>query len=476
MILTMLAGVAGIAVAYLFQGLLLRLLPMGNTGIDPPTIDGAALTFALAISALTGLVVGVVPALRGTRVDPSQQLGGGARSSTGLYGTRLRSGLVVFQVAVSIVLLIGSGLLIRSLVHLTTVDLGFDPDNLLTGTIRIQSADYETPGERNQFFTSLLEEIEAQPGVVSATLINKLPILSAWQDWPVWPASQPRPSATDSFMAMARWVPPGYFETMKIPFLEGRDILDKDVPGSPQVVVLSEAVVRNLFFGQNPIGQMVKIGWSDEPYQVVGVVADARLNRLRNELDPALYMAAAQTGFTRLQVAVRTSGDPSLLLRPIQALLRDKDPNVVFANPAPMSSVINDALGDYRIVILSLGIFSTVALVLTAIGLYGVLAYHVSQRTNEIGIRLAMGASNTTLLGMILKRGLVLVGVGLLAGVMGASWASRLIQQLLYETPTFDPTTYAGAVSFLGLVALVACFLPAWRATRISPVDMLRRE
>lgn len=475
-ILTVIAGIAGVAVAYLFLDLLLQLLPMGNTGIDLPSIDEAALTFALLVSILTGLVVGVIPALRGTSVDPSQQLKTGTHSSESLHSSRLRNGLVVFQVAVSIVLLIGSGLLIRSLVHLSTVDLGFEPDNLLTGTIRIQEADYASPEERNLFFTSLLEDIEAQPGVLSATLISKLPILNPWQDWPIWLADQPRPTSQDSFFGMARWIPPGYFETMKIPFLRGRDVSETDVPGSPRVVVISEAVVRDLFPDDEPIGRMVKIGWSDDPYQVIGVVADARLNRLQNDPDPALYMSVAQLGATNLRVAVRTSNDPTLLVGPIENLLRQKDTNAVFANPATMSSVVQDALGDFRIVIFSLSLFAGVALVLTAIGLYGVLAYHVSQRTNEIGIRLAVGASNRTLLGMFLKRGLVLVGIGMLFGLVGAYSGSLIIEQLLFEIKPLDAVAYLGAVGFLGLVALAACFIPAWRATRVSLVDVLRSE
>ncbi len=475
-VLTVIAGIAGVAVAYLFLDLLLQLLPMGNMGIDLPSIDEAALGFALLASILTGLVVGVIPALRGTSVDPSQQLKTGTHSSESLHISQLRNGLVVFQVAVSIVLLIGSGLLIRSLVNLSTVDLGFEPDNLLTGTIRIQEADYPSPEERNLFFTSLLEDIEAQPGVLSATMISKLPILNPWQDWPIWLADQPRPTSQDSFFGMARWIPPGYFETMKIPFLRGRDVSEMDVPGSPLVVVISEAVVRNLFPDDEPLGRMVKIGWSDNPYQVIGVVADARLNRLQNGPDPAIYMSVAQLGATNLRVAVRTSNDPTLLVGPIENLLSQKDTNAVFANPATMTSVVQDALGDFRIVIFSLSLFAGVALVLTAIGLYGVLAYHVSQRTNEIGIRLAVGASNRTLLGMFLKRGLVLVGIGMLFGLVGAYSGSLVIEQLLFEIKPLDAVAYLGAVGFLGLVALAACFIPAWRATRVSLVDVLRSE
>jgi putative ABC transport system permease protein len=475
-ILTLVAGLAGTGIAYLAQALLLQLVPMGDIGIDRPVIDKAALAFALLISILTGLVVGIVPALRGTMLDPAQQLKTGPRASESLHGTRLRSGLVIFQVAVSIVLLIGSGLLIRSLAQLTRVDLGFEPHNLLTGSVIAQPADHPTPEERVLFFESLLEEIESQPGVISATLINKLPILNPWQDWPIWLADQPRPSSQDSFMGMARWTVPGYFETMRIPLLQGRDISETDDLDSPKVVVISEAVVRNLFPDRDPIGRLVKIGWSDEPYHVIGVVADARLNRLQNDPDPALYMASDQVGPASARIAVRTAGDPTLLVGPIQKLLRQKDPNAVLTNPAPMTSIVDDALGDFRIVILSLSIFSGVALALTAIGLYGVLAYHVSQRTNEIGIRLAMGASNANLLGMILKKGLILVGIGLVLGVAGAYSGSLLIRQMLFETQPLDATAYAGAVGFLGLVALAACFLPAWRATRVNLVDVLRSE
>jgi len=475
-ILTVVAGIAGVALAVSFQELLLRLLPIGRVGIDRPAIDEGALLFALAVSVATGLVVGVVPALRGTALSPSRHLKAGTRTSEAAQSARLRAGLVVLQVAVSIVLLIGSGLLGRSLARLATVDLGFDPENVLTGRVRIQEGDYPTPVERSQFFTSLVEEIEALPGVVSATVASKMPILNPWQDWPVWHAEEPRPSSQDSTFAMARWVAPKYFETMRIPLLEGRDILETDVPDGPQVVVLSEMLVRVLFPDQDPLGRMVKIGWSDVPYEVVGVVGDARLNTLAGGLARAMYMSSAQAGFTAMQIAVRSSGDPNLLTAPIHRILRAKDPNIVFAAPATMASIIGSGLSDFRIVMMSVGLFSGIALALTAIGLYGVLAYHVSQRTNEIGIRLAVGASQATLLGMILRRGLALVGVGLALGVGAAFPVTLLIRQLLFETEPLDPATYVGSVFFLALVAGAASLLPAWRASRLNLVDVLRSE
>ncbi|NIM50647.1 MAG: FtsX-like permease family protein [Gemmatimonadales bacterium] len=475
-ILTVAAGALGVIVAYLLQGVLLRLLPVGDLGIDRPVINAWALGFTVLLSIATGLLVGVIPALRGAALQPAQQLRTATHASEGIRGSRLRSGLVVSQVALSIALLIGSGLLIRSLAQLSRVDLGFNPDNLLTGQLRIQAAEYPSRDERNQFFTSLLEELEALPGVESATLINKLPILSPWQDWGIWPADQRPASPLDTYSAMARWVAPGYFETMGIPLVKGRDISATDVPGSPAVVVLSEATARALFDGSDPIGRAVGIGWHDSAFEVVGVVGDVRLNRLRDAPGGAMYMSSAQMGATRLQIAVRTTPDPATLVRPIENLLQQKDPNVLFARPASMTSIVDDGLADFRIVILSLTLFAGLALALAAIGLYGVLAYHVSQRTNEIGIRLAMGASNSDLIGMILKRGLILIGVGLLVGTAGAYPGTLLIRQLLYETRPLDPAAYVGAVGFLGLVAALACFLPAWRATQVDVVEVLRPE
>jgi putative ABC transport system permease protein len=474
--LTTVAGLLGIGIAYLLQGVLLQLLPVGELGVGRPALSVGALGFTLLVAIATGLLIGVIPAFRSTGLRPAPELGSGMRSTAGLHSHRLRSSLVVVQVALSIALLVGSGLLMRSLAQLSSVELGFNPRDLLTAQLHIQAADYPTLDERNQFFTSLLEDVEALPGVESATLINKLPILSPWQDWGIWPAGQPSPWAGEGVSTMARWVPPGYFETMGIPLLAGRDISATDVAGAPYVVVLSETTSRTVFADANPIGRAVHIGWDDRAFQVVGMVADARVNTLRGAPDAAAYMSSAQIGATRLQMAVRTTVDPMLLVRPIDALLRRKDPNVLLANPASMASVVDRGLADFRIIILSLTLFAGVALVLAAMGLYGVLAYHVSQRANEIGIRLALGASSSDLLGMVLKRGLLLVGLGLLLGMAVAYPGMTLIRQLLFETRSVDPVAYLAAMAFLGVVAVLACLLPALRATRVNPVEVLRGE
>jgi putative ABC transport system permease protein len=474
-ILTLGAGILGVAVAYLLHGALLKLLPVGELGIDPPAVDEAALAFTLLVSVATGLLVGVVPAFRSTSLQPARQLRSDGRSTAGVHRNRLRDGLVVLQVALSVALLVGSGLLVRSMVQLSRVELGFDPDNLLTGQVQIQATGYPTPEQRDAFFTSLLEEVEALPGVASATLSNRLPILSRWQDWSIWPRGRPPASPQDQFSAMARWVPPGYFATMRIPLLAGRDIAATDLPGSPYVVVVSRSVAETLFPGADPLGRTVTIGdWRD--CEIVGVVEDAHLNMLRGAPDPGFYMSMAQMGPTRLQIAVRTAGDPTLMIRPIEDLLRQKDADVLFAGPRTMRSVVNEESAGFRAIILSLALFAGVALVLAAVGLYGVLAYNVSQRRSELGLRLAIGASEKGLVRMIMGQGLVLVGLGLAIGLAVAYPGTRLMRQLVYGVGLGDPAAYVGASALLVLVAAVACYVPARRASRANVVELLRTE
>ncbi len=474
-ILTTIAGALGVWLAYLLQDLIEQVMPMGDLGVNPPAINGGVLLFAVGVSIATGLIVGVVPALVGTAVHPSRQLRSGVQMSEGIRGMRLRGGLVVLQVAISVVLLIGAGLLVRSLVQLSTVELGFEADNLLTAGIRIQPSKYPSAEERSLFFGSLAEEIETLPGVTSASLISKPPIRRPWTDWPIWQEEQGRPMPEDQFFVMARWVTPGYFETAGIPLFRGRDISAQDVAGAPQVVVISEMTAGTLFPDEDPLGRMVGIGWNDVGYEIVGVVGDARLNTVERVV-PALYMSSAQMGDIRMGLMVRTDGDPSLLVGPIRELLRQIDPDVVLADPTAMTTVLEDSFAGFRVIMLSLGSIAGVALLLTVIGLYGVLAYNVSQRTREIGIRLAMGASQTDLIGMVVRRGLLLVGLGLLLGLASAVPGTLLMRQLLFETGTLEPSIYAIATLILGIVAALACLLPAWRTTRVNVVEVLKQE
>ncbi len=473
--MTLVAGIAGIGLAIVFQKLLLKLLPLGRPGLPEPTLDAAVLCFTLLVSVLTGAAVGVIPALRATSFNPWEQLKTVSRISEGRKSSRMRHLLVVAQVAISVVLLIGSGLLIHTLTRLTTVDLGFDPDNLLAGTVGIRGSVYETSEQRSNFFATLVERVEALPGVAHASTISKLPIASPTTDWLIWPADQPKPAYGEGRNALARFAMPGYFETMGIPLLKGRDINITDTRDNGRVIVLSEAVAEGLFPGRDPIGRMVNIDWHD-PYQVVGVVGNARLDGVRSDFDWAMYLSSAQMGVTSQWLAVRTKSDPLLISEPIRRIVHDMDPDVIFFNPRTMSAIIENDLSGLRTVTTALGLLAGVALLLTSIGLYGVLAYHVNQRIGEFGIRIALGAPARELLVMVLQRSVWMVGVGLTLGVALSMFGTRLVQELLFETDPMDPAAFLGAAVFLGAIALIACVLPAWKAVHVNPVEVLRKE
>jgi len=277
-------------------------------------------------------------------------------------------------------------------------------------------------------------------------------------------------------MALARMVSPGYLETIGIPLLRGRGIADFDSGDSTKVVVISKAVAEAMFPDEDPIGRMVKLGWSDDPFEIVGVVGNAKLNGVRSDFDWAMYLASGQTMLMEFWLVVRSDGDPSLLAEPIRRILRTKDPNAVIGDLRTMTSIVEGNLTGFRVVMLALSLLAAAALLLTAVGLYGVLTYHVSQRSNEFGVRSALGATSREIVGLIMKQGLLMIGAGLVLGTLGAVAGSRLIQSLLYETAVFDPATFIFAAVFLGSVALIACLVPAWRAGRVNPVEALRRE
>jgi putative ABC transport system permease protein len=480
-ILAMLAGATGIGLAFAFQRLLLRLLPHGDPGMPQPAIDAQALLFAVLVSLVTGLLVGIVPAIRGTPLNLAKQIGSGTRTTLNVHGTRLRSGLVIAQVGMSVLLLIGSGLLIRSMTRLTMIDLGFDPDNLFTATVQIQDVDYPDAEQKKIFFSSLLEEIRALPNVESAAAIHMLPVATSATDWPIWRAELPRPTPQDMPLALARVVTPGYFDTIRMPILKGRDIADTDTADSLRVVVISSAVAATLFPNEEPIGRRIGIGWEEEAFEIVGVVGNGRINGIRSDFTRAMYLSSTQLdmipkGLPFMSLVVRASNRPEALTHPVRRLLLDKDPNALFSDPRTMSAIVSDNVANFRVVLVSLVLLAALALVLTAIGLYGVLAYQVSQRANELGIRLAVGASRTDIVGLVLRRGLALVLGGLVVGVVGALPSTRFLQRMLFEVEPLDPPSFLAAAAFLTVVAAAACLGPALRAARVNLVNVLRPE
>jgi len=475
-ILTLFAGALGIGVAYALQLLLLRLLPLGQVQHDGALLDGVALLFSLGASIATGLLVGVFPALRVTAMNLGQRLKTGVRSSEEAGSTRWRNGLVVLQVAVSAVLLIGSATLIHELTRLLTADPGFAPDHVLTGRIQIQPGANATLAQRSALFASVLQDVQAQPGIVRASLLNLLPIEEPFNDWEIWSANQPRPVLKDAVAPFARWVSPGYFATMRIPLLRGRDIAPADIDGRQAVIILSRTAAQRLFPGQDPLGRMVRTGWSERDYEVVGVAADTRLTALGDAPSMAFYLSAAQAGGPEMRLIVRTSGDPERMIGPLRRVLKRNDGSVIFTDPVSMESILNKSLAGSRTTVLAASVFSGVALVLTLVGLYGVLAYYVTTRRNEIAIRMALGATRGNVLGMILGRGMVMVVVGLALGAAGAYPEMSLIRGMLSGAESLNVSTCLGAALVLCGASALACLLPAWRATRGGVLDALRSE
>ena len=473
--MTVVAGTAGIGLAVLFQKLLLQLLPLGRPGLPEPALDSTVLLFTLLVSILAGTAVGLVPAMRATPSKPWEQLKTVNHVSAGRRSSRMRSLLVVTQVAISVVLLIGSGLLIRTMSQLTTLDLGFDPEKVLTGTVGIRSSVYPTPEQRSTFFSTLVERIETLPGVERASAVSKIPIASPFMDWQVWPVDQPKPGYGEGLSALIRFAMPGYFETMGIPILKGRGIEEIDRPDNVRVMVISEAVAERLFPGRDPIDQRVNLGWHD-PYEIVGIVGNAKLDGVRADFPWAIYISSAQVSATSMALTVRTETDPLLFTDPIRGILEEMDADVVFSRPQTMTAIVDDDLSGLQTVTTALGLLAGIALLLTTIGLYGVLAYHVNQRIGEFGIRIAIGAPARKLLSLVLERSVRMVGAGLVLGVVISVLGTRLVQELLFETDPLDPLTYVGAVVFLGTVGLAACALPAWQAIHVNPVDVLRKE
>lgn len=473
------AGVLGVVLAVWFQRLLISFLPLDALGIQEIGLSATMLGFALLLSLVTALLFGVLPAVAGARANPAEDLKGGSRTSAGGARTRLRSSLVILQVALSLVLLIGAGLLIRSFARLRAVDPGFGTESLLTAQVDLPRSEYGDPEARVLFFTGLLEEIRAVPGVLSVGSISMLPIRDSYSNVRAWDPENPPAEGTRPRLAEHRAIFPGYFEAMQIPVLAGRDVEDTDATDAPFVLVISETMARGLFLDQNAVGRQVAVdvgGAEPALAEVVGVAGDVRTYALDREPPRQMYYSFRQMPYPTMRLAIRTQGDAAAVTNSVRQVLRARDSNIPLAGVATMDDVITRSVGSQRVIMLTLTLFSSVAVFLAAIGLYSVLAYYVAQRGHEIGIRLAMGASGGNILKLILNRGLTLVGIGLVVGVGGALGATRLIQQQLFNVEPTDPVTFVAVSGLFAGVAIVACLIPAFRAVRVDPVRTLQAE
>ncbi len=469
------AGALGTAVAFALQRAILGIAPMPpGAPIDAP-VRLSLLGFALAATAVTVLLAGLAPAIATTRARPATSLRSDARGATASR-TWFRSGLVVAQVAISLLLLSGAGLLARSFIALSRVDPGFLARSLITADVSLGTGAYPEPERRIQFFRTLAERARAIPGVEAVGLISRLPIRDGGGNVAVWDPAHPPTDASEWRLAYLRTVLPGYFDAMQIPLRRGRDFGSTDADGAPAVMIVSETLGRTLFPGEDPVGRVVAIDAGDRAprFEVVGIVGDVRVSGVTDPLTMTAYFPHAQRPAAGMRIAVRYAG-PSVAA-PLRDLVHDLDPDVPLAGLRTMDDILADAVAFPRTVTLALAAFAAVALLLAALGLYGVLAFQVAQRRREIGIRIALGARRSVVLSDVVRRGLTLVGLGAAFGIPATLLGGRLLADQLYETSTRDPVTLGAVIALLVAATLAACVIPAWRALRVDPAMALRSE
>jgi len=473
-LLALVAGVLGVGLSWIAtRALVTRAAGQIPQGI-PISMDLRVLLFTLAISLLTGIVFGAFPALQLSKVDLNTTLRDEGRgTSAGHTRARMKSLLVVGQVALSLLLLIGAGLLLRSFGRLLRIDPGFDPHNVLTMNVSLPTVRYAKSQQQIAFFDEVLRRVSSLPGVRNAAISAALP-LSAKRITPLLPEGQPDvPLAQRPFVDIEA-ISPQWFQTMRVPLLGGREFTDTDNALTPKVIIVNETFARRFWPNQNPIGKHVVVGRGPDPSEVVGMAADVRNNGLAQDTQAQLYLPFQQLSWGNMNLLVRTAVQPNSLVSAVRAQISGVDPDQPVTNIQTVDQFMDSSRAQPRFTMLLLGVFSAAALALAVIGIYGVLAYSVTQRRQELGIRLALGAERGNILGLVVRQGLMLTGVGIAVGLVAALFLTRLMSSLLYKVGALDLATFAlTPLAFLA-IALLASYLPALRATKVNPVEALR--
>jgi putative ABC transport system permease protein len=477
-------GTLGLFLAYWGVRAIVTLAPGGLPRLTAIAVDGQVLAFTMAVSLLSGLLFGLAPAVHGFGRHIEETLRGGAQNLAEQRGRRgLRHALVVVEVSLSLVLLIGAGLLLKSFERLTNTSPGFNPKPLATALISLPRARYQDEKRIVSFYGELLDRVQHSPGVRSASISMSLPPDLLNMRNPFWVPNEPIVPGNSLPSAVETTVSPGYLQTLGVPLLRGRWFEESDRGRSDQILVINDALARRYFRGQDPIGQRIKTGDPnpDSPWEtIVGVVADIKYEGLDGAPEPTLYVPYFQAywpSFSReMFLVARTSGDPKAIASSLRTAMLALDRDLPPAEVHTMKELLADSVAQPRFRTLLLGIFAGMALLLSAVGIFGVMAYLVSRRTQEIGVRMALGASRGEVRRMILGEGLRVTLIGIAIGLVGAFASGRLIKGLLYGVGPADPATFAGVSLLVIVVALIACYLPAHRATQVDPMIALRYE
>ena len=477
-LLALVGGAVGLGLSWVsarYLGTLGReYLPQGI----PITLDGRVLLFAAAVSILSGIIFGILPALQLSGTNMNTTLRDEGRGTTGGHRSVFaRSVLVVLQVAFSLFLLIGAGLLVRSFARLLTVDPGFDPQNVLTMNVSLPNSKYGDPQKQVAFFDELLRRLQATPGVRSAA-ISAAPPLSWKRITPVLPEGQPEVPLPQRPFIDIEAISPQWFQTLKIAMKTGREFTDADNAQAPKVLIVNQTFAKRFWPNQNPVGKHIILGRGPGPSEVVGMTSDVKNRGLAQETQPQIYFPFSQIPWGNMYLIVRTAADPSAMAATVRAQIASVDPDQPVTAIETANELMNAARAQSRLMMVLLGIFSGMALVLASVGIYGVLAYSVEQRRQELGIRLALGAVKRDIFGLVVGYGLTLAGIGIVLGIAAAlllSWTmASTLSGIIYNVSVRDLSTYAAAAVLFLIIALLASYFPARRATRVDPNEALR--
>jgi putative ABC transport system permease protein len=459
---------------------ILALCPPNIARLDETTLDGGVLLFTVFVSLVTGVLFGLAPAWHSSRINLTGMLNAGGRSGAAAGRRRIQNLLVIAEVALAVALLAGAGLMVQSLLRLQSVDPGFKPEQVAAFDVGLHGGKYDGGDEKRQFYREMRERLGALPGIRAVAAISSLPLgggQESTRDFYV--EGQPPPSLGGTPNAENREITPGYFDTMGVTMLRGRDFTNHDTAGQLQVCIINETTMRDFFHGADPIGKRLKYG-TGETYPwltVVGVVRDVRGNALEMKPRPQVYRPVEQDTETMMTFVVRAEGMPAATLeRTVRAEMKSIDPAMPLARFRTMESLVATALARPRFSAFLLSLFAATALLLTVVGLYGVVAYAVSQRTHEIGIRIALGASGRDVLALVIRQGMLSAVIGLAVGVLCALGLTRALATQLYGVKPADLPTFACVSLILLLAALAACWIPARRAARVDPVIALRHD
>jgi putative ABC transport system permease protein len=476
LLLAGLGGLAGLTLAWWGTDLLVSLAPPDLLNLPQVKLNVAVLGFTLVITLATGVIFGLAPAFEATRLNLSESLKEGGKSAGGMRAQRLRNSLVVLEVALSLVLLVGAGLLIRSFAQLQGVDPGFNSQNVLTMSVGLPRSKYENDQKRVNFFRQAVAQMQALPGVESAGAVNALPFASFHSGTSVDIEGRPLLPVVQKLKTGVMVTDANYFRAMQIPLKRGRLFTDQEAAEMRHVVVINETFARRHFPNEDPLGKRVTIYLKDDnqPCEIIGIVGDSKHRSLDAGIGPMSYWPHPELASSRMTFVIRTRGDASAITSGARDVIRALDPAQPVSDVRTMESLIGTSMAGARFNTLLLTIFAMVSLLLAGVGIYGVMAYSVAQRTREIGVRMALGARARDALWLVVRRGMALTIAGVAIGVAASFALMRLMETLLFNVSVTDPLTFAGIPLLLALVALLACLIPARRAAKVDPMVALR--